>query len=371
MKPRISNSDSLAEMVGLWTPVSVSARKCCTEFTLTSRTRERYTAFGKDHLAGTIASLCKGLAVAIILIAFTAAVSPAAEPVIGILPKTIIGDVFMKNMADFAVAKGKVFGAKVEVYSVSSHEAVEEQVSAVESLISRKVDAIILAAIDSKGLAPVVDKATTAGIPVILVDSGVQGAKYITVVQTDNVAASSLAADYAAALLSDRGKVAQLEGEPASETAQLRKKGFHEEIAKYKNIELVASITGHWTTPGAVDATEAILKGHPEVNLIFASSDLMAVGASTVLEREGRKDILVLGFDGLPEGMSLIKQGKAVGDVAQNAKAMGERSVEIAMQVIKDKNAAANVPKVIDSGFVLVHPWNVDAYAKENFGGIK
>jgi ribose transport system substrate-binding protein len=59
-----------------------------------------------------------------------------------------------------------------------------------------------------------------------------------------------LAADYAATLLSDRGKVAQLEGEPASETAQLRKKGFHEEIAKYKDITLVASVTGHWTTPG-------------------------------------------------------------------------------------------------------------------------
>jgi len=54
------------------------------------------------------------------------------------------------------VAKGKALGAKVEVYSVSSHEAVEEQVSAVESLISRKVDAIILAAVDSKGLAPAI-----------------------------------------------------------------------------------------------------------------------------------------------------------------------------------------------------------------------
>jgi ribose transport system substrate-binding protein len=292
----------------------------------------------------------------------------AAEPVIGILPKTIIGDVFMKNMSDAAVAKGKELGAKVEVYGVSSHEAVEEQVSAMEALISRKVDAIILAAVDSKGLAPVVDKATAAGIPVILADSGVQGANYVTVVQTDNIAASSLAADYAAALLSDRGKVAQLEGEPASETAQLRKKGFHDEIAKYKNIELVASITGHWTTPGAVDATEAILKANPDINLIFASSDLMAVGASTVLERAGRKDVMVLGFDGIPEGVALVKQLKAVGDVAQNAKGMGEKAVEIAIQVIKDKNAAAGIPKVIDSGFTLVQPWNVDAYSKANFG---
>jgi ribose transport system substrate-binding protein len=309
------------------------------------------------------------LAVAAVIAAgFAAEVLQAAEPVIAVLPKTIIGEVFMKNMSDAAVARGIALGAKVEVYSVSSHEAVEEQVSAIESLISRKVDAIILAAVDSKGLAPVVDKATAAGIPVILADSGVQGANYVTVVQTDNIAASALAADYAAALLSQRGKVAQLEGEPASETAQLRKKGFHEELGKYKNIQLVSSITGHWTTPGAVDATEAILKANPDVNLIFASSDLMAVGASTVLEREGRKDILVLGFDGIPEGVALIKQGKAVGDVAQNAKAMGEKAAEIAIQIIKNKGAAANIPKVIDSGFVLVHPWNVDAYSKANFG---
>jgi ABC-type sugar transport system substrate-binding protein len=88
----------------------------------------------------------------VVAASFTVIAVRAAEPVIGILPKTIIGDVFMKNMSDAAVAKGKALGAKVEVYSVSSHEAVEEQVSAVESLISRKVDAIILAAVDVKAL---------------------------------------------------------------------------------------------------------------------------------------------------------------------------------------------------------------------------
>src|SRR5262245_45885782 len=105
------------------------------------------------------------LAFTALAVGFPAGSTRAAEPVIGILPKTIIGDVFMKNMSDAAVAKGKALEAKVEVYSVPSHEAVEEQVSAVESLISRKVDAIILAAVDSKGLSPVVDKATAAGIP--------------------------------------------------------------------------------------------------------------------------------------------------------------------------------------------------------------
>jgi ABC-type sugar transport system substrate-binding protein len=297
-----------------------------------------------------------------------ARVASAATPTIAVLPKTIIGDIFMTNLANFAKAKGTEVGANVEIFGASSHTGVEEQVSTIETLIARKVDAIVLAALDSRGLAPAVNRATKAGIPVILVDSGVQGADYVTVVQTDNVRASGLAADYAAALLSYKGKVAQLEGEPGSETAQLRKQGFHEKVAVYKGLELVSSITGHWTTPGGVEATEAILRAHPDVNLIFASSDLMAVGAATVLGRAGRKDVIVIGFDGIPEGTELILKGQAAGDVAQNAKAMGEISVQVAMDIISGAKGPGDFPKVMDSGMMLVHPWNVHAYREEFLG---
>jgi ribose transport system substrate-binding protein len=297
-------------------------------------------------------------------------VAAAATPTIAVLPKTIIGDVFMNNLANFAKAKGDALGANVEIFGASSHTAVEEQVSTIEALIARKVNAIVLAALDSRGLTSAVNRATKAGIPVILADSGVQDADYVTVVQTDNVRASGLAADYAAALLSYQGKVAQLEGEPGSETAQLRTRGFHEKVATYPQLELVSSITGHWSTPGGLEATEAILQAHPDVNLIFASSDLMAVGAATVLQRRGRDDVIIVGFDGIPEGTDLILKGQAAGDVAQNAKAMGEISVQIAMDLISGAKAAGDIPKVIDSGMMLVHPWNVHRY-RETFLGIK
>src|SRR5260370_42294756 len=94
------------------------------------------------------------LAFAALAVGFTAGFTRAAEPVIGILPKTIIGDVFMKNMSDAAVAKGKALGAKVEVYSVSSHEAVEKQVSAVEELLSPYGHAFLLGALGSEGSVP-------------------------------------------------------------------------------------------------------------------------------------------------------------------------------------------------------------------------
>lgn len=292
----------------------------------------------------------------------------ADKPVIAVFPKTVINDVFMNNVATYAKSKGQELGATIEVYSVSGHDAVEEQVSAMEAVISRHVSGIVLAALDSKGLAPALDKAAAANIPVVLVDGGVASKNYVSLVKTDNVRASALAADYAAALLSQKGKVAQLEGEPGSEAAADRAKGFHEQIAKYKDIELVSSITGHWTTPGGVDGTEAILAAHPDVNLIFASSDLMAVGAAEVLRRDKRQDVIVVGFDGIKEGTDLVIKGQAAGDVSQSAKTMGELSVSILMDVIGGKTKAADVPKVVDSGMKLIQAWNVQAYRKDVLG---
>ncbi|MCO6384120.1 MAG: sugar ABC transporter substrate-binding protein [Vannielia sp.] len=292
------------------------------------------------------------------------------KPVIAVLPKTVINDVFMNNVAEFAKAKGAELGVEIEIHSVSGHGAIEEQVSAMEALISRGVDGIALAALDGNGLAPSVKRAAAAGIPVVLVDGGVQTdeANYVTLVATDNARAAGLAADYAASLLSYSGKVAQLEGEPGSEAAALRREGFHESIAKYDGIELVSSVTGHWTTPGAVEATEAILSANPELDLIFASSDLMAVGAAEVLRRNDRQDILVIGFDGIPEGTDLILEDRAAGDVSQSAKGMGETSVEILAAIAAGDKTAADFPKRIDSGMLLLHKWNVADYRRDILG---
>lgn len=292
----------------------------------------------------------------------------AEGPTIAVVMKTFINDPFMVNIANFARARGEELGAIVETYAASSHAAVEEQISIVESLIAREVDAIILAPLDSNALSPVINEAMDAGIPVILVDTDAYNANYVTLISTGNIRASKLAAEYAAILLNFRGKVAQIEGDPTEQTALDRRTGFHEGIAQYPEIELVASISGYWTTPGAVDATEAILQSHPDVDLIFASSDMMGVGAAEVLRRTGRTDVILITFDGLKEGTDLILEGISAGDVAQNAKFMGERAVELAMQIILGEIEPEDVPEWIDSGAILVHPWNVDWYRRELLG---
>jgi hypothetical protein len=69
-------------------------------------------------------------------------------------------------------------------------------------------------------------------------------------------------ADFVAKLVSEKGNVALLEGEPGGSTAADRKNGFKETIAKYPNIHLVASLNGHWTLPDGVEATEALIAEH-------------------------------------------------------------------------------------------------------------
>ena len=197
-------------------------------------------------------------------------------------------------------------------------------------------------------------------------------------IQTDNVAAAKAGADYSAKLIGDKGKVAMLEGEPGGETAAQRTKGFHEGIAARPGIQLVSSIGGHWTLPGGVEATEAIIAGHKDLDLIFAASDMMGVGARQVLDRAAKKAendgdkaqadrfnaVKIVGFDGVAEAVKEIWAGKFSGTVAQRPDIMGQQAVEIAASLMRGEKKPAAIPKHIDSGMILVTPQNVDQYAE-------
>ena len=298
---------------------------------------------------------------------------------IAVMPKTLINDVFQVSIVEAAEKAAKSLGIQTERYASSSDVAIQDQINTIEALVARdEFGAIILAATDSRGLTNVLRKAKDAGLFVILVDSGVQGDNYVTVIQTDNIAAAKAGADYAAKLIGEKGKVAMLEGEPGGETAAQRTQGFHEGIAKYPGVQLVTSIGGHWTLPGGVEATEAVLAGHKDLDLIFTASDMMGVGARQVLDRAAKKaegagdkeqadrfnKVKIVGFDGVAEAVQEIWAGKFSGTVAQRPDIMGQKAVEIAAALMSGQKKPGDFPKRIDSGMVLVTPANVDEYAQ-------
>jgi ribose transport system substrate-binding protein len=297
---------------------------------------------------------------------------------IAVMPKTLVNDVFQIRYVEAAEREAKKEGVATERFASRNYLAVEDQINVIESLISRgEFGALILDPIDAKSMGNILEKATKAGLVVILVDSTVEKGDYVTAITTDNKGAAGEGADFVAKLVSEKGNVALLEGEPGGSTAADRKNGFKETIAKYPNIHLVASLNGHWTLPGGVEATEALIAEHKDLDAIFTCSDMMGIGARQVLERAAQKakeggdsaqadrfkNVKIVGFDGVTEGFKAVKDGRFSGTVAQMPETMGTRAVEIAVQLMKGEKQPGDFPKYIDSGAMVITSDNVDQVA--------
>jgi ribose transport system substrate-binding protein len=160
-----------------------------------------------------------------------------------------------------------------------------------------------------------------------------------------------------------------LEGEPGAQNALFRVQGFQEKLKEAPGMELVASQTGHWTTAGAMQAMENILQANPDLNAVFASSDMMAVGAVEALRAAGKlEDVTLVSFDGIPDGIALIQQGVSDGDVAQFPTKMGEWGIIALAQLISGDKTAEDFPEYIDSGAALISPDTADQFLFETFG---
>jgi ribose transport system substrate-binding protein len=313
-------------------------------------------------------------------LAFPTPVNAEQLKKIAILPKTLVNDVFQIRIVKAAESESRKDGIATETFASRNHAAIEDQINIIETLIARgEFGALIVAAVDSKGLGNVLDKAAKAGLYVILVDSGVEKGTYVTTIGTNNKAAAGAGADFAATLINGKGNVAMLEGEPGGQTAADRSSGFHEVFAKYPGVKLVASINGHWTEPGGLEATEALIAGHKDLDLIFAASDMMGIGARQVLERAAKKAseagdntqaarfsaVKIVGFDGVAEGFKAVKDGSFSATIAQDPEAMGTQAVDIAVQLMKGEKKAGDFPKFIDSGATVITKDNVDEVANK------
>jgi ribose transport system substrate-binding protein len=326
--------------------------------------------------------LTTALLAAVHLASITMPVSSKAAELkkIAIMPKTLVNDVFQIRYVEAAEREAKKEGVATERFASRNYLAVEDQIDVIEALISRgEFGALILDPIDAKSMANILDKASKAGIFVILVDSLVEKGEYVSAITTDNKGAAASGGDFVASLVGKKGNVAMLEGEPGGSTAADRKNGFREAIAKYPDIHLVASLNGHWTLPGGVESSEALIAEHRDLDAIFTCSDMMGIGARQVLEKAAQKAketgdnaqaerfkaVKIVGFDGVTEGFKAVKDGRFSATVAQMPETMGMRSVEIAVQLMKGEKKPGDFPKFIDSGATIITKENVDEVASK------
>jgi simple sugar transport system substrate-binding protein len=192
------------------------------------------------------------------------------------------------------------------------------QIKAIRSFITQKVDAIVLAPIVETGWEPVLTEAKQAGVPVILVDRGVKvsdNSLYVTLIASDFVAEGEMAAEWLAKKLGGKGTIAELEGTTGAAPAIDRKKGFDETLAKkYPDMKVVLSQSADFETGKGKEVMEAFLKSDKgrQLQAVYAHNDDMALGAIQAIQEAGMKpgqDILVVSIDGVKPAFEAMVKG--------------------------------------------------------------
>src|SRR5262245_7868491 len=114
----------------------------------------------------------------------------------------------------------------------------DQQIQVVENFMARRVSGIVLAPLDSQALVRPVANAAQAGVPVVIIDSGLKSDKYVSFVATDNFKGGQMAGEHLAKLLGEKGNVILLRYAVGSASTEAREEGFLDAIKKFPNIKI-------------------------------------------------------------------------------------------------------------------------------------
>lgn len=289
------------------------------------------------------------------------------QPTIALVLKTLNNPFFI-DMQKGAQEAAQKLGVNLQVQAAEREVDVEKQMQIIENLIQSKVAALCITPSGSKEVVPAIVKANQAGIPVIIVDTRVHAetlqaanGKTAGFIGSDNLEGGRVAGEFIAKQLGGKGKVAVLEGIPGHETGDSRLKGFREVVAKNPGMQIVSSQTANWERDQGYNVFQNMLQAHPEIQALFACSDLMALGAVEAIAAAGKTGkIIVVGFDAFSEAREAVTKGTMQATVAQSPAEMGRTAVENAWKVLKGEA----IKDDISLGVTLITKENASAAGK-------
>ena len=235
---------------------------------------------------------------------------------------------------------------------------VDKQIEMLQAALAKKPAAICLAALDSKAVIPLLQKAQASKIPIVGFDSGVDSDIPVATAATDNIAAAGYAAKKMAQLIGDAGEVAVIVHDQTSRTGIDRRDGFVKEMKNHPKIKIVDIQYGGGDQLKSTDLAKAIIQAHPNLKGFFGANEGSIIGVlNGVKEPKKEGKIVVIGYDAGKQQKDAIRSGVEAGAVSQDPVGIGYKCVEAAVKAIKGEK----VPKNIDTGFKWYDKANVDS----------
>lgn len=270
--------------------------------------------------------------------------------VIGVVPKATSHLFFL---AVHAGVNKAARDAGVEVLWNGPNEETDHarQIQIVDSMVTRRVDALAISATDERALATPVERAIKAGIPVAVFDSGVNVEGYVTFVATDNYAAGCTAARLMNQLCGGSGDVGVVMHKPGGTSTMLRESGFDETIAREAaGLRVVARQYGMSDRAKARAVAENILTAHPRISGLFASSEASSLGAIQAVAGRGLGGkVKVITFDTSDSHIEALQRGIIDAMLVQDSFRLGYQAVKALVDKLEGRTPSRrlDVPAVV------------------------
>ncbi|MEE4573786.1 sugar ABC transporter substrate-binding protein [Pseudomonas alliivorans] len=247
---------------------------------------------------------------------------------------------FFNQIKQSVEAAGKEKGIKVITVDAQGNSAT--QVSQVQDLITRKIDALIYIPAGATAAGVPVKAAKAAGIPVIAVDRNAPDAPGDTFIASDSVAAARTLAEYVGKVTGGKGRVAILQGQIGTSPENDRAKGFSEGLSKFPGLKVVAEQPAEWAQDRGFAVAQDMLQRDPNITVFFGRADAMALGAAQAVKVANlEQPVTIVGFDGDVAGLKAVANGTLSATMTQQAQKMGRLALDSAIALKEGKT----VPK--------------------------
>lgn len=289
-----------------------------------------------------------------------AAASPAFAQdritILGSVPS--LGFPFFVHMLNQIKAEAEALD--VDLIESDGQNSAPKQTADVEAAVVQGVNAIVISPLDVNALAPAVEAAVQAGVPVVTIDRRVDGVEGILAhVGADNVKGGEAQANALMAAFPDGARIFHLQGQPGAGPAIDRNQGVHNILDPVADkYQIIFEQTANFARAEALTVTEAGLAANGEPDAIICANDDMALGAIEACAARGFTNVKIYGFDALPEALAAVRDGTMAGTVEQFPGEQSRTAVRIAVDYVR--NGTEPPEPVVLITPIVIGPDNLD-----------
>lgn len=279
------------------------------------------------------------LPVSAVALSATVSANAMAKDTIALVVSTL-NNPFFVSLKDGAQKEADKLGYNTVVLDSQNNPA--KELANVQDLTVRGTKILLINPTDSDAVGNAV-KMANGRRSVITLDRQATKGDVVSHIASDNVLGGKIAGDYIAKKAGEGAKVIELQGIAGTSAARERGEGFQQAVAAHK-FNVLASQPADFDRTKGLNVMQNLLTAHPDVQAVFAQNDEMALGALRALQTAGKSDVMVVGFDGTPDGEKAVNDGKLAATIAQLPEQIGATGVQTADKVLKGEKVQAKYP---------------------------